>query len=98
MNFNKNIDIYQTKFEQDGYGGGYYKKQLHSTIKAAIAPIKTDLITAGDRDINYQSIKVFTKDKINLENFFIKYNDNFFKQMSFINYGKVSLYVMEIEL
>lgn len=97
MNFNKNVDIYESQLEPDGYGGGHYNKQFHSTIKAAIAPIKTDLIIAGDRDINYQAMKVFTKDKVNMDNFFIKYNDNFFKEVSFIDYGKVMLYVVEIE-
>lgn len=97
MNFNTNIDVYSKRYIQDGYGGGEYKYTFHSTIKAALAPISTELILAGGRDINYQAIKVFTKTKIDVDDFVIKYNENTYKKVSFTDYGKVVLYAMEID-
>jgi predicted nucleic-acid-binding protein len=97
MNFNNNIDVYAKKYIKDGYGGGEYKYTYHSTIKAALAPIKTELILAGGRDISYQAIKVFSKTKIDVDDFIIKHGKNSYKKMSFIDYGKVMLYVMEID-
>lgn len=97
MNFNSNIDIYSTQYVQDGYGGGEYKYTFHSTIKAALAPIQTEVISAGGRNINYQTIKIFTKTKIDADDFIVKHNKNSYKKTSFIDYGKVMLYIMEID-
>lgn len=97
MNFNTDIQICEKKYTPDNYGGGEFKYILDSTIKAALAPIKTELIVAGGRDLNYQAIKVFTKTQIKTDNFIVKYKGVNYKKMSFTDYGKVMLYVMEID-
>ncbi len=96
MNFNKTVSIYTQKRTDDGYGGSVFSYALHKTIKAALAPIRTEYITSSERVTTYQSIKVFTKEEINVEDFIIEYGGKKYKSCSFTDYGKVFLHVMEL--
>jgi head-tail adaptor len=97
MNFNNNIDVYSNISTSDGYGGVTNEYIKHSTIKAALAPITIENIISGGREINHQVIKLFTKNKIDLQDFAINYKDVTYKYMTFTDYGKVMLYIMEID-
>lgn len=97
MNYNKRIKALKKSFVEDGMGGGSYQLQvLKDDIKCSIAPIKKTIIEAGGREEEHSMIKVFTREPIKEDDLIFEYLGQRYKLCSWVDYGKVFLYEMEV--
>lgn len=96
MNYNKSITVYSTENKLDGYGGYTKEKSLYAKIKCTVAPYTDSKIDAGGRETTHHIIKVFSRTKINIDDFIFEYNHKEYKKVSVTDYNKVIMYVMEL--
>lgn len=97
MNYNKKIKALKKSFVEDGMGGGSYQLQvLKDDIKCSIAPIKRTIIEAGGREEEHSMIKVFTREPIIGDDLVFEYLGQRYKLASWVDYGKVFLYELEV--
>lgn len=95
MNFNKTITIFKPKSIKDDFGGRTVDYVEDKTIKANAAPSEEKFIAADGSIKIYSLLKVFSKEKIDLKDFRVKYEDVFYKLISKTDYSKVVMYKME---
>ena len=97
MNYNKRIKALKKSFVEDGMGGGSYQLQvLKDDIKCSIAPIKKKIIEAGGREVEHNMLKVFTREPIIGDDLIFEYLGQRYKLCSWVDYGKVFLYELEV--
>lgn len=97
MNYNKKIKALKKVFMDDGMGGGLYKYQEIVEFKCAVAPIKKSVINAAGREETFNTLKVFTKENLqNNGDLAFEYLGQIYGVCSFVNYGKVILYELEV--
>lgn len=98
MNYNKRIKALKKSFVEDGMGGGSYQEQvLKDDIKCALAPIKKEIIDSAGRPILFNRLKVFTKEDLsNAQDLIFEYEGVRYSLFSFVDYGKVALYELEV--
>ena len=98
MNYNKRIKAVKKSFVEDGMGGGSYQEQvLKDDIKCALAPIKKEIIDSAGRPILFNRLKVFTKEDLsNAQDLIFEYEGVRYSLFSFVDYGKVALYELEV--
>lgn len=79
-------------------GGGSYQEQvLKDDIKCALAPIKKEIIDSAGRPILFNRLKVFTKEDLsNAQDLIFEYEGVRYSLFSFVDYGKVALYELEV--
>lgn len=96
MNYNKSITVYSTENNPDGYGGYINNHSLYAKISCSVAPYTESKIDAGGRETTHYAIKVFSRTKINIDNFIFEFNNQKYKKVSVTDYDKVVMYVMEL--
>lgn len=98
MNYNKQIKALKKVFVDDGIGGGSYQYMTtKDNIKCAVAPIKKEIVDAAGRPIIFNLLKVFTKEDLaNIKDLAFEYEEQRYSLCSFVNYGKVALYELEV--
>ena len=70
---------------------------LKDDIKCALAPIKKEIIDSAGRPILFNRLKVFTKEDLsNAQDLIFEYEGVRYSLFSFVDYGKVALYELEV--
>jgi hypothetical protein len=95
MNYNKYVRILNPVFMEDDMGGGKFLYEKQKTVRCAVAPSTRTVIGASGREILFDTLKVFMREPVEIDNPVFEYDGELYKLYSCVDYGKVSMYELE---
>ena len=81
MRFNNKVDIYILEKVEDGQGGYTEIKKIYKSIYCNLSTLKIEKQIQLFGVANYESLNLITMDSIDIDNFYIKIDNKYYKPL-----------------